>query len=59
VACVTATSLEEVKGVGGKATRPSASKPARASSKAACGSLGSSSAYLPKNESRAVPVYSG
>ena len=59
VAWVTATSLEEVNGVGGSATRPSASKPARASSKAVCGSLGSSSAVLPKNESSAVPVYSG
>ena len=56
---VTATSLEDVNGVGGNAISPLRAKPRRASRKAACGSFGRSSGVRPKNDSSAVPVYSG
>ena len=59
VSLVTATSLLEVNGVGGNATSPRSAKPCLASAYASCGSLGSSPGCLPKNDSSAVPVYSG
>jgi hypothetical protein len=59
VAFVTATSLESVNGVGGNAVRPSFSKFDLARSYASIGSLGSLSAGVLKNDSKAVPVYSG
>ena len=59
VSFVTATSLELTNGVGGSAVRSFSAKPALAWSKASPSSLGSSSAVNPKNDSSAVPVYSG
>ncbi len=59
VAFVTATSLEEVNGVGGNAVIPSLAKSALTWSKATCGSLGIWSDFTSKNEPSAVPVYSG
>ncbi len=59
VACVTATSLEEVNGVGGSAVMPSLAMSCLTSSYAACGSFGIFAPERPKNEPSAVPVYSG
>ena len=59
VSFVTATSFELVNGVGSSAVRSFSAKPALASSNALASSLGSSSAFTPKNDSSAVPVYSG
>ena len=59
VSCVTATSLDEVNGVGGNAVMPSSANLDFASSYAAAGSLGRSFVGTSKNDSSAVPVYSG
>src|SRR5918999_1570859 len=57
VSFVTATSFELVKGVGSNAVRFFSAKPSRACSNAWPSSFGSLSAWTPKNDSSAVPVY--
>ncbi len=59
VSRVTAISLDEVNGVGGRARMPSASNSVRTRSYASRGSRGSCSVGTSKNDSSAVPVYSG
>ena len=59
VCCVTATSLDEVNGVAGNAVMPCSANFDLTSSYAAAGSLGRSFVGTSKNDSSAVPVYSG